>query len=216
MLLAQSGGAACSLGPHYLGLLQEPSLESGRSVWEAALGQWSQCPVLVPPQAWSLVPAPQQGRVPMTNSVSCHREEQNTEISLAVTPSPGLASCPPKFQEDFSATANTGLSLPDEDIGLTHAHHVLAPALPIPAAPQDVPWQRSITESMTIPPLEEQLLQDFPSPPSFCLHWEGSDSCTAPNSPLGWDVPGCADGDLPPATCILCHPTAAPEETLLL
>lgn len=90
------------------------------------------CPVLVPPQARGLV-GPWGCASPSAGWLCPHHRllsgtamlvlsrggAGHWDHSFVVMPSPDLASCPPKFQEDFSATANTGQSLADKNIGLT-------------------------------------------------------------------------------------------------
>lgn len=97
MLVARSGGAACSWGPITQRGCKRLALSvgaAGRPAGEAALSAWARhVPCAGPPQAWGLVaahgdvPAPQQGCVPMTACqvavpcLCCHREEQSIGVT---------------------------------------------------------------------------------------------------------------------------------------
>lgn len=137
-------GCSLFLGLHYPGLLQEPSLEglslppslerglAGRSVREAAQSVWvRQVPCAGAPSGLGSG-GPMGMCQPLSRAVSpsqaakwdCHvspvmRRSRALGSQLCNDAISRLASCPPKFQEDFSATANTGQSLPDKNIGLT-------------------------------------------------------------------------------------------------
>lgn len=136
MLVAQSGGAACAWGLITWDCCKSLPLTvgpAGRAEWEAALSTWVRhVPCAGPPSGLGSRGCPwghasrsaglcPHDRLPSDTAmfVLSRGGAEHWDHSFAVMPSPGLASCPPEFQEDFSATADAGESFPDENVRLT-------------------------------------------------------------------------------------------------